>query len=69
VYTEEKFEDEEDMRERVRHTVAQVDMGTASESDDAVQGLIHLAKQHELDPMMVDILKHYTLILQRDIEV
>jgi hypothetical protein len=71
VYTEEKFEDEEDMRDRVREMMEQRSRGherARSESELALQELIQLAKQHgELYPLMVDILRHYGEILQKDI--
>jgi diaphanous 1 len=71
VYTEEKFEDEEDMRERARSLVGQGAMGhkrSRSESEVALEDLVRLAKQHgELYPMMVEILNHYGQILQRDV--
>lgn len=39
-----------------------------SDSEVALVDLIKIAKQHgELYPMMVEILNHYGLILQRDI--
>jgi len=71
LYTEEKFEDEEDMHERTRHLL-RTTQGTSerprSESEVALQDLVLLAKQHDnLYPVMVDILKHYGQILQRDI--
>lgn len=71
VYTEEKFEDEEDMRDRVREMMEQRTRGherARSESEVALQELIQLAKQHgELYPLMVEILRHYGEILQKDI--
>lgn len=73
VYTEEKFEDEEDMRDRMREMMAQNARGhyherSRSDSEVVLQDLIQLAKQHgELYPIMVEILKHYTEILQKDI--
>ena len=71
VYAEEKFEDEEDMRERARSLVMQKASEherSRSNSEVAVEDLIQLAKQHgELYPMMVEILNHYASILQRDI--
>lgn len=73
VYTEEKFEDEENMRERAR---ALIDEGvggrarTRSDLEVVLEDLIILAKKHgELYPTMVDILNHYGQILQRDIEM
>lgn len=72
VYTEEKFEDEEDMRERARDIMGELKKNghqrSLSDSEVALQDLIQLAKQHgELYPTMLDILKHYALILQRDV--
>ena len=41
---------------------------SGSESEVELQDLIQLAKQHgELYPTMVDILRHYGEILQKDI--
>jgi hypothetical protein len=70
LYTEEKFEDEEDMRERTHHLLR--DTKRTSErpcsEEVALQDLVLLARQHDnLYPVMVDILKHYGQILQRDI--
>jgi len=71
LYTEEKFEDEEDMRERAQNLLGQTKKGhqrSRSDSEVALQDLIQLAKQHgELYPTMVDILRHYGQILQRDV--
>ena len=70
VYTEEKFEDEEDMRERARGLMngASGHQRARSDSEAALQHLVQLAKQHgDLYPMMVEILKRYTLLLQRDV--
>ncbi|KAJ3556352.1 hypothetical protein NP233_g11996 [Leucocoprinus birnbaumii] len=71
VYTEEKFEDEEDMRDRVREMMEQRSKGherARSDSEVALQELIQLAKQHgELYPLMVEILRHYGEILQKDV--
>jgi len=71
VYTEEKFEDEEDTRERARTLIAQGASGherSKSDSEVALEDLVQLAKQHgELYPMMVDILSRYGKILQRDV--
>lgn len=76
VYTEEKFEDEEDMRERVRGSVSQIGSGakgherSRSDSDAVMQDLIQLAKEHgDLYPTMLEILKHYGQILQRDVGI
>ena len=71
LYTEEKFEDEEDMRERaqsITHRMMHGHQRSRSESEVVLQDLIQLAKQHgELYPTMLDILKHYGQILQRDV--
>jgi hypothetical protein len=70
VYTEEKFEDEEDMRERARNLMNGASGHPRSQSDSEVVfgDLIQLARQHgELYPMMVEILKRYEILLQRDV--
>lgn len=70
VYTEEKFEDEEDMRERARKPMngGSGHQRTRSDSEVVLEDLIRLARQHgELYPLMVEILKRYEILLQRDI--
>jgi diaphanous 1 len=70
VYTEEKFEDEEDIRERFRTSLMQQEghKRARSESEIVLEDLIALAKQHgELYPMMVEILNHYGQIFSRDV--
>jgi diaphanous 1 len=71
LYTEEKSGDEEDMHERTRHLLREkrgISERPRSESEVALQDLVLLAKQHDnLYPVMVDILKHYGQIIQRDI--
>lgn len=70
VYTEEKFEDEEDMRERSRNLIngASGHRRSRSESEIVLEDLVKLARQHgELYPMMVEILKRYEVLLQRDV--
>jgi len=71
LYAEEKYEDEEDVRERAKDLITQVKRGhTKSHSDfeGSLDDLIHLAKQHsELYPTMLDILKRFSQLLQRDI--
>jgi diaphanous 1 len=71
LYTEEKFEDQEDMRERARTLLKQFANGHQrgrSDSEVALEDLTVLAKQHgELYPMMVEILNHFGQILQRDV--
>jgi diaphanous 1 len=70
---EEKFEDEQDMQERARTLRNQIGRGherSTSESEVALQELIQLAKQHDnLYPIVMDILKRYGQIIQRDIEL
>lgn len=65
------MEDEQDLRNRTRHFKRPEINGHTrplSESEVAFQDLVQLAKQHgELYPMMVDILKHYSQILQREV--
>lgn len=70
VYTEEKFEDEEDMRERSRNLINGVSghKRSRSESEIVLEDLVKLARQHgELYPMMVEILKRYEALLLRDV--
>jgi diaphanous 1 len=71
VYTEEKFEDEEDVRERAKKLMNGQAGGhrrALSDSEIVLQDLIILAKQHgELYPIMMEILNHYGRILQRDV--
>lgn len=67
VYTEEKYEDEEDLRERGRNLVRD-HTRAMSESEAALDELIRIAQQHEdLFPIMVETLKRYALILEKDI--
>ncbi|KAF8827105.1 hypothetical protein HHX47_DHR5001101 [Lentinula edodes] len=80
-YTEEKFEDEETMRERVQRVLSRLAdsnleqsrlgsrSGTSESSlSDLLEDIIRLAKQHgELYPIMVDVLNHYGQLLVRDI--
>lgn len=70
VYTEEKFEDEEDMREHSRSLIngSSKHRRSRSESEIVLEDLVKLARQHgELYPMMVEILKRYEVLLQRDV--
>ena len=69
MYTEEKFEDEEDMRDRARSMIksGQTDR-VRSDGEVALEEIVRLAQQHgELYPIMVEILSHYGQILQKDI--
>ena len=67
VYTEEKFEDEQDVRDRARNLMSGHERGR-SDSEEALHHLVRLAKQHgELYPMMMEIMNHYGQILQRDV--
>jgi len=70
MYMEEKFEDEQDMQERARTLRNRGHARSPSDSEVALQELIQLAKQHgDLYPTMIDILKRYGQIFQRDIEL
>lgn len=69
VYTEEKFEDEEDMRERLQGSMKNGDghIRQRSESEGVLMDLLGLAKQHgELYPLMIEILRGYTAVLERE---
>lgn len=68
VYTEEKFEDEEDMRERMQEVMSKNAAGKPkSDSELALHDLVQLAKQHgELYPTMMEILRHYGEVLRKD---
>ena len=67
VYTEEKFEDEEDLRERA---LAHFRSASGGESESALEELVRLARQHgELYPIMVETLRLMGHILERDINV
>jgi diaphanous 1 len=67
VYTEEKYEDEEDLRDRARSLVKE-HARTGSDSEFALLELIGIAKQHEeVYPIMVETLKRYAVILEKDI--
>lgn len=69
VYTEEKYEDEEDMRERARNLIK----GHArplSESDFVLGEVLNLAKQHgEVYPIMMETLKRYALLLEKEMNL
>lgn len=67
VYTEEKYEDEEDLRERARNLVREHTQ-PRSESEIALEGLIEMAEQHgEIYSVVVETLKRYAVILEKDI--
>lgn len=60
------------MRERSRNLMnrASGHQRARSDSEVVLEDLIRLARQHgELYPVMVDILKRYELLLQRDVGV
>ena len=72
VYTEEKFEDEEDMRERMQNLMKreQGHRRQSSQSEVVLQDMLALAKQHgDLYPLMVEILKRYAVVLKREIDL
>lgn len=71
MYTEEKFEDEEDMRQRAKALVESHSDSrhgrSLSDSDVELEDLVRLAKQHgELYPMMLEILSYFSQILSKD---
>lgn len=71
MYTEDKFEDEEDMRERTRismqHMAQDGSKDNHTELDVTLEQLAQLAKQHgEIYPVMVDIVHSYCQILERE---
>ena len=70
LYMEEKLEDEDDLRQ-ARSLASRYSRNherVRSESEAALLDLVQLAKQHgELYPTMLDILKHYGQLLQRDV--
>lgn len=70
VYTEEKYEDEEDIQERIQAMArATTHTRAGSESEAVLEEIIRLARQHgELYPIMVETLKRYGLLLQRHID-
>ena len=68
IYTEEKFEDEEDMRERARDVMSE-HRRSRSESGAVLDELLRVAKQHEeLYPMMLATLKRYGDIFEREMD-
>ena len=68
VYTEEKFEDAEDMRERARDVMSD-HRRSRTESSAVLDDLLRIAKQHEgLYPLMLATLKRYGDIFERDID-
>ncbi|KAG8923688.1 hypothetical protein FRC01_012479, partial [Tulasnella sp. 417] len=72
VYTEEKFEDEEDMRERTRLTMQQMTEERDAENDpelrSALEDLLKSAKQDdELNPLLVGILRSCCTVLELDV--
>lgn len=68
MYTEEKFEDEEDMRERTRAMFKDSESG--SDFDHAFAALNTLALQHEaLRPIVVDVLNHLSILMSREVSL
>ncbi|KAH7919532.1 hypothetical protein BV22DRAFT_1075069, partial [Leucogyrophana mollusca] len=70
VYSEEKFEDEEDMRERVRRAVQENGSHAVerSESDAFVDELLRVAKELELDSILMTLLGRVGGLIRGDIE-
>ena len=68
VYTEEKFEDEEDMRERARDVMSD-HRRSRTESDAVLDDLLHIAKEHDqLYPLMLTTLKRFGDIFEREMD-
>ncbi|KAG9048580.1 hypothetical protein FS837_012435, partial [Tulasnella sp. UAMH 9824] len=72
VYTEEKFEDEEDMRERTRLTMQQMTEERDAENDpelrSALEDLLKSAKRDdELNPLLVGIIRSCCTVLELDV--
>lgn len=66
IYTEEKFEDEEDLRERSLANHRR----TASDSEVIVQETLDVARQYdELYPLIVSALSQIRGILEREVDV
>lgn len=72
VYVEEKYEDEEDMRERVQAAARRSLRGATTgntEAEAVLEDIVNIARQHgELYPIMVETLRRYGALLQRDME-
>jgi diaphanous 1 len=76
VYTEEKFEDEEDSRERMQNFLARntasahlAQDGNQTHLNELVEALVHLAEhQPDLYPLAIEILQHINQIIERDID-
>ncbi len=71
VYTEEKLDDDAEMRERTRGMMRRTASDAAlSDAEDVLQDIVRLAQEHgELYPVMVDILHNYNDILGKDVEL
>lgn len=67
MYTEEKFEDEEDMRERARNLVDRE--GAQQHSEPVLEELLHLAGEHEmLYPTLVEIISRLSRVFRSEID-
>lgn len=67
MYTEEKFEDEEDMRERARDVMDH--RRSRDESEAVLDDLLQVAKQHgDLYPVMIATLKRYGDLFEREMD-
>ena len=70
VYTEEKFEDEEDMRERMQSMLARGHARDASDSDLALEELLRLSRADtSLHPRVTLLLSNVIAILQGETDV
>jgi diaphanous 1 len=70
VYTEEKTEDEEDMRERMQNLMKrEAGQRTLSETEALLQDLVHATEDDDnLNARIIDVLKHTKDLLLRDID-
>lgn len=64
VYTEEKFEDEEDLRERSLSQAHNFRRAELSPSQAAFDRISEAARQHDVFPDFVQTLKHWSLLLE-----
>jgi diaphanous 1 len=70
VYTEEKLEDEEDMRERMQNLMKrEAGQRTLSESEALLQEIFDVTEDDEqMHPLLMDVLRRLKEFFQRDIE-
>ncbi|TFY78768.1 hypothetical protein EWM64_g5245 [Hericium alpestre] len=68
VYTEEKFEDEEDMRERVLSLMKSGRTGTGSDAEIVLEQLLRQSQQHTAYPKIIGTLNAYSQLFQLDLD-